>query len=228
MKKVMTILLCVLALASLANANLTTYTVSFDDAYEGSFNINKTLSVPQFDSSLGTLLSVSIDYGISAYGTIGFENTNPTNPLDDTIYTYYYWENPVTHSTKGDLKLDFGSTTIASVNWDVMEGYDISLSAFDGGYDFAGTSGWKTTYLNKSDSGSLFYNSNLDSFIGDSSIDVTFALIGTAKSAMSMPSGMSQVRTTGAGNVTITYEYVPEPATIAILGLGIMGLIRRK
>jgi hypothetical protein len=38
--------------------------------------------------------------------------------------------------------------------------------------------------------------------------------------------GMSQVRTLGAGDVTITYTYIPEPATMALLGLG--GLLLRK
>ena len=227
MKKLLVYALVVLAVSLSANAAVMSYTVSFSDSYDGVFNINKVLSVPRFNPLMGTLQSVTIDYGISANGTVGFESTS-TNPLvDGEFATYFYWQNPVTNSTKGNLKLDFDSTTVASVNWDVRETYILNLAAFDGNIDYAGASGFMTTYLDKSDSGSLFYNSNLGSFVGDSMINVTFDLVGQAYSAIATPgNGSSQVRTFGAGDVTITYQYIPEPATMCLLGLG--GLLLRK
>jgi hypothetical protein len=216
-----------MAMVSLANANIVTYTISFDDSYSGSFNINKVLSVPQFNPSQGTLLNVTIDSGVSANGTIGFENTTPNPLVDGELYTYFYWEDPVTHSTHGTLALKLNSATIADVAWDVREMYTLNLSAFDGTIDFAGTSGFSTTYLNQSDSGNLYYDSDLSAFIGGS--NVTFNLVGSAYSAMVMPgNGSGQTRTLGQGDVTITYEYTPEPATIALLGLGALSLLKRR
>ena len=50
MKQIMRVLLCVMAMAPLANAGLVTYTVAFNDNYSGTFDISEVLSVPQFNS----------------------------------------------------------------------------------------------------------------------------------------------------------------------------------
>jgi hypothetical protein len=221
MKKLLVYALVVLAVSLSANAMEITYTVSFDDSYSGSFNINEILSVPQFDSSMGTLLNVKIDGGIRANGTIGFENTT-ANPYTGSIATYF--GDPV-QSTNGTLELKFNGAAIADVAWDVQEIYSMNLTAFDGGYDFTGTSGFLRTYLFKIDNANLYYDNGLSAFIGGSTVN--FDLIGNAVSAISMPgNGMSQVITIGQGDVTITYEYIPEPMTMALMGIG--GLLLRK
>jgi hypothetical protein len=227
MKSSVGLFIVVLALSLSANAMVSTYTVSFGDSYSGGFNIDTILSVPQFDSSLGTLLDVTIDFDISAFGTIGFENTT-ANPVNRTIYTYFYFQNPVVDSTRGTLELSFNSSVIADLAWDVRQSYAMSLTGFDGAIDFAGGSGFFTTYLNQADGGLLCYDSNLSAFIGSSTVD--FQLVGEAFSALAgMPgNGVSQVRTLGAGNVTITYNYIPEPMTICLLGFGALSLLRRK
>jgi hypothetical protein len=204
-----------------AMADQVTYTVSFDDSYNGYFNINQILSVPQFDSALGQLTGVTIEFAIAADGTLYFENTSP-NAGEFTIKTF-----TPTDNTRGDLALSFQGSPLASVDWNLQDTYTVTLTAFDGGYDFAGTSGWSTVYLAESDSGSDYYDSDLSAFIGNGTLD--FDLVGNAISAISMPgTGMSMFRTLGGGSVTVTYDYVPEPATMALMGVGLAALAARR
>jgi len=232
MRKFVAILFCVMAMAPLANAGIVTYTINFSDNYSGTFDISQVLSVPQFNASLGALQSVKVDFGVSADGWIGIENTNPNNGITNRkAYTYTYYlppTDPEYDTTHGNLKLSLGASDLASVDWNVANTYTLNLSVFDGTVDYAGTSGFLTVYLAEADSGSVLYNSGLEPYIGSGTVN--FDLVGSAWFVGIFPSGNvnSEVSTLGAGNVTVTYEYVPEPATVCLLGLGVLSLIRRK
>ncbi|MBN1256161.1 MAG: PEP-CTERM sorting domain-containing protein [Planctomycetes bacterium] len=197
------------------------------DSYNGTFNITQTLSVNQFDPSLGMLNSVSLSVTVGALGNLGFENTD--GEMDTTISTYYPWD-PDTN-THGDLDLSLNSQSLAALSWVVMEDYNVHFEVFDGTYDFAGPSGFSTTYLDDSDGQNLFYTlpADLAAFLGTGSVD--FDLAGTASSAMVMPgNGVSFVSTSGNASVEVIYDYtpVPEPATLVLLGCGALMLLRKR
>jgi hypothetical protein len=220
MKKAITVLLCIIAMASMANADIAT--VSFNAHYSGGTGITQVLSVPQFDSSLGTLQSVQIDFGVSADGWVGMENKNANTGGNKTLYTWL----DDTHVTHGDVQLQLGASTLSSVDWSVENTYTEYLAAFDGIIDYAGASGWQTTFLDKSDSGSALYDSDLESYIGNGTVN--FNLVSSSTGVLSSSAQVStSMGVTGTGDVTITYTYTPEPATLAILGLGGL-LLRRK
>lgn len=225
MKKLIASLVVVFVICAAANANLVSYTVSYNDSYTGDFNFNKVLNLHQFDSSLGTLLNVKLDYALSADGWLGYENK--TNAGNKSVKTFI---NPTTdpeNVTHGDILLNFGATTLSSVNWYLTDTYTFYTSVFDGTLDYAGTSGWSTVYLAKTGGGSITYDSGLDSFIGNGNVQLN--LIGSAYMLLGTTGGnnVTKTITTGTGNVTITYEYVPEPATMSLLALGGL-LLRRK
>lgn len=236
MKKLLVSALVVLTVSLSIKADQITYTTSFSDNYSGAFNINQILSVPQFDASLGTLQRVAINFEIAVTGTLGYENTN-LGSGNRTISTYYYYWNSLknaieTIATHGNLKLMLGSSTLSTLDWTLKNDYNFYVTVYDGLTDYAGTSGYSTTYLAKSNNGSSYYNSNLMSFIGGSMVN--FTLAGSTYNSFYLSIGhngsiYSQgITNIGTGNVSVTYEYVPEPATIGLLGIGALSLLRRK
>jgi len=104
----------------------------------------------------------------------------------------------------------------------------IALTAHDGVIDFGGTSGYIFNALNATGSGNKLFSLPADlSFF--SSIP-TFS-ITAANAAFSGASGsgnlITQIITSGSASVAVSYTYVlvPEPATIALLSLGFLGIL---
>jgi len=215
----------VAVLAVAAQADVITHTATFSDDYAGTFNIDEVLSVPQFDPSLGQLVSVTMSYGIDADGTLGYENTNPNSGGTKVVRTFFQIGDEV-YSTYGSLALSMGGSTLAQVNWDVRQTYTFTVGTYDGTTDYAGTSGWSTVYLDLSDADSMFLNSDMGAFVGTGTVDLD--LVGEAWAAVSFPSGSTQFRTLGAGAVTVAYEYIPEPATLGLLIVGALAILRRR
>ncbi len=125
--------------------------------------------------------------------------------------------------------MTFDSQTLADVSWNVSNDYVVNLTAFDGIVDYAGTSGFKTTYVNVMDSQVYNYTlaADLAKFTGTG--NVNFVANGTAYAVVSFPGGNSDtfVSTKGTADVSVTYDYtipVPEPATVILLMFGISGI----
>jgi hypothetical protein len=211
--------------------------VSYTDSVSGLFNLvaDRDLVVPQFDSSLGTLNSVTIAVSTALQASLKAENTNPITPASGTkaFNVYTYWTSDPTQYTRASVTLSFDSSAISTAGYMDATKYVLNLTKYDGVTDFAGTSGATAATFSPSDSDILFYDSGLTSFIGTG--DLTFGLVSDAYTALQSPGNFAaSMSTTGQAGVTVAYDFTPvqeptpEPATICLLGLGALSLLKRR
>ena len=236
MRKLVTICAVVTAMMTVsASASMVSYT----DSISGLFNqvVDRDLVVSQFDSSLGTLNSVSITVSTALQASLGVENTNPISPASGTkaFSVYTYWTSDPAQYTGASVTLSFDGSTVSTAGYTDAKKYTEYLTKYDGTTDYAGTSGATVATFTPSDSDVLFYNSGLASFIGTGGL--TFGLVSDAYTALQTPGNFStRMSTTGQAEVTVAYDFtptlpggsIPEPTTIALLGLGALNLLRNR
>ena len=232
MKRLVTI--CAVVTMLMMTVSASASMVSYTDSISGLFDqvVDRDLVVSQFDSSLGTLNSVSITVSTALQASLGIENTNPSSPASGTkafnVYTYFTSGSEY-YDTGASVTLSFDGSAVSTAAYTDATKYVVNLSKYDGVTDYAGTSGTTVVTFTPSNSNALFYNSGLASFIGTGSL--TFGLVSDAHTSLRTPSNFStSMSTTGQAGVTVNYDYTPtpEPATIGLLGLGALSLIRRK
>ena len=182
-----------LALAGSASANIAT--VQYDDTVNlASTNWNDTVSFPQFDPNLGTLLSVTFELGGHVEGSAKFES------LDNAPAT-------VTMNLAAEIDLqrpDLSSLVtvlpLAATNDNVL--------AFDGVIDFLGDSGRTYEDLSGDDmESSVTTDSNdLNLFTGNGTIDLPVSATG-ASNGSGAGNLILQFATSASASVTVIYEY---------------------
>jgi hypothetical protein len=206
--------LLILALCLSAQANV----ISFTDSITGLFDQVETrdLVVPQFDSSLGTLNSVSVNVSTAIQGSVGFEN----------LKRFTGGNFAVTVNVHGYVALDY----MVMSNYQDQQNYNVILGAYDGALDYAGTSG--TILATYSDADNMQYTIGYDfsRFLGTSNVIFSVLAEAVADHIAKPANSSADLLTTGQASVTVTYDYspVPEPATIVVLSIAGLFLRRRK
>jgi hypothetical protein len=181
-----------------------------------------TLSVDQFDASLGTLTQVTVTVSGQLQGGGGFENFNDY-AVDDS---YHY-------TLDQALDVTWVSGTLLEVDQNLDNTIPVNVPAFDGTIDFAGTSGYTESAYTQSDNQVYVYTlpGDLAAFIGAGTVD--FDAIGDGNASQWAPGGVIAMNFS-LGEATIEVEYlytpIPEPATLLLVGFGAAGLLlgRRK
>ncbi len=183
--------------ASAAKADFLTQTSTVSLA---TTDFNQTLTYDKFDPSLGTLLSVRLAFaGTIASTFVFFAGPTPT---------------VVTADVAGTIAIGptAGSTTsiLATIDNDATR----SLPA-NGSDSFAqtaiGSAGFSSTDP-----------TDLALFTGPGTLTVPLAVTATSLVSTDTGNGGGLVRTKAGGDFTIRYEYraVPEPSSVALMGLG--------
>lgn len=181
-------------------------------------NFTASLTLPKFDTTLGTLTSVAIDFAGSVNSTVKFES------LDASAAT-------VTGTAAATVTLTRpNNSLIASAV--PTNTRTATVAAFDGTIDFAGASG--AVFSNVSGTltaptVTLSSASDLALFSGAGSI--ILPVTGAGSSNVSGPGNVvSQINTQASGSAFVVYTYsatpvsVPEPASMVLLGTGLAGL----
>ena len=178
---------------------------------------NKTLTIPKFNPALGVLISVKVELKGDVTGSMAFENKDAQTQT-------------VTTSLKAicTLKRPDNSTLVITIP--DANTVDYNVPAYDGVTDFAGPSGKMYPSLSKSttEMNTLFAPADLALFTGPGNILLGCTGVGSSTGAGG--GNLALQFTTDAGAMaTVTYNYeVPEPVTIALMGVGSLLLARRK
>ncbi len=177
-----------------------------------------SVEIQKFDQTLGSLSSVSIVLSGTLKCEVGAENRS-------------YSPATVILSASATVKLELPDGQILQSNPGISEVK--SFSAFDGNFDWAGTSGYTNTIYGITPGTSTNIVGNLSFFIGEGYFQLP--ITASAVSHTTCDGNVaSYYFTSSSALVSVAYDYtpVPEPASLTALISGITALcafaIRRK
>ncbi|BAY75815.1 hypothetical protein NIES25_22640 [Nostoc linckia NIES-25] len=209
----------IVATSGIANAGSLSYTSSTN--YDFTDIIDAPLSVQKFNSSLGTLQGVTIEFTGDILGNAGFENRSPS-------------ASQATVTLGSQLSLELNNQSLLALNPKYTSQYQVTK--YDGVTDYSGTSGKTISNLTATQTGIKTFTDAtfLQSFTGNGNVDFLFTAI-----ADSLVSGSGNIRsyidTYAKAGVKVTYNYeelksVPEGSTTLGIGLvaGLCLLSQRK
>ncbi len=185
-------------------------------------NFTDAFSIAQFDTSLGTLNSVTFELEGTVDGTIGLENRdNGPATVSGTLRARIALDSPM-----GDQ--------LVVVLPDVTR--SVPLPAYDGSLNFDGASGETFTGLTNTRSNTATLTSDFGAFLGTGNVSLGVSATGESF-AQGTGNFASFFDTFAAANLRVIYDYteaptdVPEPglslAAFAILGAGAAKLRKR-
>jgi len=212
-------LIALAAAAGTANAGLTVVQM---DTFSGTPDFENTSTFDKFDGSLGTLLGVDITLELSVDG--GFLEVD-NDGVDPATAEVEFGASGVLSS--GDVNL-FPSPSVTSSNSQV---FNLGIDDGDGpgvqstGSDYGILNGTPTTNSMMVSINNAFladYIGAGDSYDILADIDQTIDFGGVSGVAGAFDPQTADVK------ITVVYNYVPSPGSLALLGMGGLAAVRRR
>lgn len=175
------------------------------------------VQIPSFDTTLGTLNQVRLEYTGEIWQSVGAENQNAVSSTYDLNSSITF----ALGKQGGPSLITTTSITLAQSG---------SLAAFDQNIDFAGSSG--VAFDQHLSTGVVYSDSMLTDYLGSGPI--SFYVSATGEATLIAPANVATFQSSSAaGNFRVLYEFtaIPEPSTYAaILGVVALGFvtIRRR
>ena len=173
------------------------------------------LTVPQFNPALGTLQKITVELQGHVQGSAAFESQDCAPAT-------------VTMNLQATITLNSPTGLLAQVV--PLVSTSDCATIYDGVPDFGGTSGKTYSGLSADCSTSAFkvpaFTAPWDAFIGTGNVDMPTTAAGTSNGS-GAGNLLLSFSTDASAIATVTYEYdaVPEPATMTLLGSGVLGMI---
>lgn len=218
------ITLCgILLVAAAASPAMGALTVSYSNTYgpTGVAFSGLAVPLPKFDTSLGPLTKVTLELDANTdSGSIGWDNEAAiTTDVTLGIGAKVTASAPLSLIVVTAIPLQLGSATgIAADN--------------DGTADFIGTDSFTVTGGMGTDSDADFTTSSLATFeatfVGETFDTTIDSVVENYLSTSGGYGPFNPVPGMTDGTITVTYEYIPEPATLGLLSLGALALLRRR
>ncbi len=209
------VIVTLLVSASFASAMSVSYNTPFGPTATPAVPFGVTL--PQFNPALGTLLSVTLQLDANTFaGSIDWDN-EAAIPTDVTLGI-------------GAEVTATAPSALAVIAVPLQLGSALGVAADnDGAADFIGTDSFSVSGGSGSDSDSNTLSSGFASYIGTGTFSTTISSL--VQNFLSTTGGFGPIQQTPGsvdGMVTVTYNYVPEPATMSLLAVGGLAVLKRR
>lgn len=214
------------AAVPLAASAQTTITQTID--FTGVPDFTETLVFDKFSGNASDILNINISYSLQIVGGLFIIDNDANSPAT------------VTANFGAELSASSTDVTILNASFQPILGglsalntgtFNLAPNQGDGLNDFDGTGPDGATLVGTTQSSSGSGNVN-SIFYSQYAGGGTFNVIAKAKQigSLSFNSGIETATTpvSALGSVTITYTVIPEPSSLALVGLGTLGLALRR